>query len=233
MNLLFNIISALCLAVSAAVPIVHQIAPTWQFPGVYIALASALGTPLAKYARPLKVVDAKWSPLLNLVWVLGMCSTAIAAGLAAHPIVVAAIAVVGIACAHLAPAPTGVEPSVKFPPPGPPGPVLLPLALGASLFLGSCAHVPPVVKAVGNCAVQAVHDASLNIFGAVQSALASGDWETQLVALVVQVGEDAVSCAVSYARDNATKNATRSDDALAPVMAAHADAWLAAHPLKP
>jgi len=122
--------------------------------------------------------------------------------------------------------------------------VLAPLALAISCTQG-CSHVlgpvpPPGTPGFVNCSETALHEAALNVLPNVENALATASYEQALATLIAsEVGPlavEEVECAVEWI---ATQAETAPDGGRAPAeydpleatKAAHARAWLAAHPV--
>lgn len=90
---------------------------------------------------------------------------------------------------------------------------------------------PPNTPGLANCSDAALHEAELNILPSVETALASPNWESALLAIVASVGGPLalteVSCVVAWVEAEATKAETATADSLEATKAAHARAWLA------
>jgi hypothetical protein len=104
--------------------------------------------------------------------------------------------------------------------------------LAAVAFLTACATTAgqTAINIAETCATGAIHDTAVSILGDVGTALAGGDWETALAALVMKFGVDAVKCAVQQVASDANAEALASGDALSNVKATHGRAWLVEHP---
>lgn len=100
----------------------------------------------------------------------------------------------------------------------------------------SCATVPTSdggvspTTAYGHCATQALTQAAEGILGDVTTALATGNYESAIAALAIQVGGAEVGCAVDLLMAQFTTKAARTDDAFVGTVLAHAQAWRQEHP---
>jgi len=92
--------------------------------------------------------------------------------------------------------------------------------LAVFLALPTCAHVTPVVK---DCGAETV----AGLLGAVNNALATGDYEAELAKLIGQFGECAIVAAVKQIAGDSAVNA--QVDTLEAQKQQRAKAWLAAH----
>lgn len=118
--------------------------------------------------------------------------------------------------------------------------VLTPLAVALS-----CSHVlgpvpPPGTPGFVNCSDAALHEAALNVLPSVENALATDSYEAALATIIASVGGPLavaeVECAVAWIASQAMTapdggRAPAEYDSLEATKAAHARAWLAAHPV--
>lgn len=86
------------------------------------------------------------------------------------------------------------------------------------------------VGAFEHCSSDALRASSEGILGEVTTALATGDFEAQLIALAAKFTPSEVGCAVDLAISEFTKKAARSDDTQVAVILVHAKAFRAEHP---
>jgi hypothetical protein len=114
------------------------------------------------------------------------------------------------------------------------------LALGAVLVVSGCPATsgptpPPGTPGIVNCSETALHAAALNILPAVANALSTGGYEAALLSIVASVGGplalSEVECAVAWVASQSGKSARATSDPLEATKAAHAKAWLSAHPV--
>ncbi len=85
----------------------------------------------------------------------------------------------------------------------------------------------PVVQGLIDCSAEATRATALQLMPAVATALATGDWEAELLKLVAKWGEAATDCAVQRVTRNAEQDTKASaSDRLAPVRAKNGHAWL-------
>ena len=125
--------------------------------------------------------------------------------------------------------------------PFPPAAVLVVLA--PLLFGGAtCKNIPGPIVPPGdagpsfvNCSDAALHQAVLNILPAAETAIAQADYEAAVAALIAGIGGplafDEVACAIQWIASKAALQETATGDTLEATKAAHARAWLAAHPV--
>lgn len=149
--------------------------------------------------------------------------------------------------AHAAWAPTALT-AVKYlvtylattdgAPPAVPPAALLVLAFLPALMGATCIKPPPITPPADggtftDCSDAALHNAIQTLIPDVETALASGNWDTALAVLIsntagpLAVAE--VTCAVEYVLAKAEAAAAPpQSDSLNATKAAHAKAWLAA-----
>jgi hypothetical protein len=119
------------------------------------------------------------------------------------------------------------------------GPPAAALVLLAALGLSSCSTLgpvpPPGTPGFVNCSDAALHAAALNILPSVENALATDGYEAALATIIASVGGPLalaeVECAVAWVLSKAEESAPATADSLEAAKAAHAKAWLAAHPV--
>jgi len=119
---------------------------------------------------------------------------------------------------------------------------MLPLLFVGALGLTSCSKLPPSIKTAidvaKNCSVEAVQAAGVDLIPDVETALASGQWEAELLKLVADFVSAGVACGLEAVNSSVTRVGSMAAadaqiarmDALASMKAEHAKAWLAKHP---
>lgn len=114
------------------------------------------------------------------------------------------------------------------------------VALLTVFLAGGCSHVLGPVPTPGtpgfvNCSDAAIHQAALNILPSVENALAVDGYEAKLATLIASLAGPLalaeVECAVAWVESKAERDVTVTADSLSAAQAAHAKAWLAAHPV--
>jgi hypothetical protein len=92
-----------------------------------------------------------------------------------------------------------------------------------ALSISACSSIPtPVVNTVKDCSAET----AAGLIGRVNSAVARGDWEAQLEALCVELGECVVEKTVAQVAESAGVRAQFDD--LEALKQQRAQAWLAA-----
>jgi|SRR6185369_314495 len=114
------------------------------------------------------------------------------------------------------------------------------LALVMLLSLSSCKSVlgptpPPNTPGFVNCSEAALHAAALDILPSAETAIAQANYEAAVAALIAGIGGPLalaeVECALQWIASKAALQETATGDPLEALKAAHARAWLAAHPV--
>ncbi|HXU23052.1 MAG TPA: hypothetical protein VN697_03370 [Tepidiformaceae bacterium] len=121
------------------------------------------------------------------------------------------------------------------------GPPVAVLALAALVGLSGCKSVlgpvpPPNTPGFVNCSEAALHAAALNILPSAETAIAQANYEAAVAALIAGIGGPLafaeVACALQWIASKAALQETATGDPLEATKAAHARAWLAAHPVQ-
>lgn len=123
-------------------------------------------------------------------------------------------------------------------------PVAVLLVLASPLLFGgaTCKNAPGPIVPPGdagpsfvNCSEAALHQAVLNILPSAETAIAQANYEAAVAALIAGIGGplafDEVACAIQWIASKAALQETATGDTLEATKAAHARAWLAAHPV--
>lgn len=107
--------------------------------------------------------------------------------------------------------------------------LLIFLALPTSCKTGGAdGGTGPIPQTVIDCGAAAVRAIAPDIMPAVATALASGNWEHEMLVLIDKFGEAAVDCAASkVASDAARDRQAAPGDGLAAARTEHGAAWLA------
>ena len=119
--------------------------------------------------------------------------------------------------------------------------ILLPLALVLGVLLCSlsgCKSLgptpPPGTPGFVSCSETTLHQAELGILPAVETALASANWEGALLSIVAGIGGPLalaeVNCVVTYIESEAAKASTATADSIEAAKVSHAAAWLLKYP---
>lgn len=106
------------------------------------------------------------------------------------------------------------------------------LALGSGLFFfAGCAHAPAITDGLENISLDCAKDVQPDILPAIESALATKDWQAQLEVLAGKTAVCVVSKGVAFVVDELT-NGHASRDVNASAKVARGTQWLQAHPVQ-